>query len=56
MGFRTVSSRDTISADGKFLRVDGEPFLIRGVAYGTFAPREDGHQFPERSRSGVISR
>jgi len=34
-------------AAGKFLRVSGEDFLARGVAYGTFAPRTDGHQFPE---------
>jgi len=34
-------------AAGKFLRISGEDFLVRGVAYGTFAPRADGHQFPE---------
>jgi len=32
---------------GKFLQVHGEPFLVRGVAYGTFAPRLDGQLFPE---------
>jgi GT2 family glycosyltransferase len=48
VGIRTVEDRDTFSADGKFLRVGGEPFLIRGVAYGTFAPRDDGHHFPDR--------
>src|SRR5688572_11280111 len=36
------------TAAGKFLRVGDQPFLIRGVAYGSFAPRRDGHQFPER--------
>jgi GT2 family glycosyltransferase len=35
------------TAAGKFLRVGDQPFLIRGVAYGSFAPRRDGHQFPE---------
>ena len=35
--------------DGKFLRVAGERFLVRGVSYGTFAPRYDGQQFPERA-------
>ena len=35
--------------DGKFLRVAGERFLVRGVSYGTFAPRHDGQQFPERA-------
>jgi GT2 family glycosyltransferase len=47
MGIRTVTSRDPVRADGKFLRANGEPFLVRGVAYGTFAPRTDGHLFPE---------
>ena len=42
MGIRTVTSCDPVRAEGKFLRVNGEPFLVRGVAYGTFAPREDG--------------
>ena len=31
---------------GKFLRVGAERFLIKGVAYGTFAPDADGYQFP----------
>jgi GT2 family glycosyltransferase len=35
------------ASSGKFTYVDGQPFLIRGVAYGSFAPREDGHEFPE---------
>ncbi|MEQ1855152.1 MAG: glycosyltransferase [Longimicrobiales bacterium] len=36
--------------DGKFLEVDGRRFLIKGVAYGTFAPGEDGAQFPRTDR------
>jgi hypothetical protein len=28
--------------DGKFLRVDGERFYVRGVTYGTFAETELG--------------
>jgi GT2 family glycosyltransferase len=35
---------------GKFLRVDGTLFLIRGASYGTFAPRHDGHQYPEHAQ------
>jgi GT2 family glycosyltransferase/DNA-binding beta-propeller fold protein YncE len=35
---------------GKFLNVDGERFLIRGVSYGTFAPDEAGIQFPGPDR------
>jgi GT2 family glycosyltransferase len=37
-------------ASGKFLRVGREHFLVRGVAYGSFAPRADGHPFPETER------
>jgi GT2 family glycosyltransferase len=43
----TVQRNYKTVAAGKFLRVSGEDFLVRGVAYGTFAPRADGHQFPE---------
>ena len=32
--------------DGKFLAVDGRRFLVKGVAYGTFAPDSEGAQFP----------
>ena len=35
---------------GKFLTVDGERHLVRGVAYGTFAPDQDGVQFPPADR------
>src|SRR5262245_34359342 len=38
--------------DGKFLEVDGSRFLIKGVAYGTFAPGPDGAQFPPAARIG----
>ena len=34
--------------DGKFLRVDGGRFWVKGVTYGTFAPDAHGHQFPVR--------
>ena len=36
--------------DGKFLAVDGRRFLVKGVAYGTFAPDADGAQFPSATR------
>jgi len=32
--------------DGKFLKAGAERFLVKGVAYGTFAPDADGYQFP----------
>ncbi len=35
---------------GKFLELDGRRFLVRGVAYGTFAPDEKGLQFPTETR------
>ncbi len=37
---------------GKFLHVGGERFLLRGIAYGTFAPHPaaDGDQFPPADR------
>jgi GT2 family glycosyltransferase/sugar lactone lactonase YvrE len=39
-----------IIADGKFLQVGCERFLIKGVTYGTFAPDASGHQFPSSER------
>jgi len=35
---------------GKFVNVDGRRFLIRGVAYGTFAPDAEGGQFPAHAQ------
>ncbi|HTI38678.1 MAG TPA: glycosyltransferase [Vicinamibacterales bacterium] len=39
-----------VKVDGKFLREGTSRFLVKGVTYGTFAPREDGLQFPTRDR------
>ena len=36
--------------DGKFLEIDGRRFLVKGVAYGTFAPNREGAQFPATQR------
>jgi GT2 family glycosyltransferase/DNA-binding beta-propeller fold protein YncE len=36
-----------VRVDGKFLEVDGRRFLVKGVAYGTFAPDAGGAQFPD---------
>jgi len=41
---------DRIAADGKFLRVGDERYLVKGVTYGTFAPDDHGHQFPSPSQ------
>jgi len=35
---------------GKFLEVAGARFLVKGVAYGTFAPDAQGVQFPDPAR------
>jgi glycosyltransferase involved in cell wall biosynthesis len=32
--------------DGKFLRVNGKRFLVKGVTYGSFAANESGEPFP----------
>ena len=44
------SPTSRVRVDGKFFAVGDERFAFRGVTYGTFAPREDGAQFPERRR------
>jgi GT2 family glycosyltransferase len=46
-GISPIAEAPRAQSDGKFLRVDGSVFLIRGASYGTFAPRQDAHQFPE---------
>jgi O-antigen biosynthesis protein len=37
-----------VIADGKHLSLDGRPFRVRGVTYGGFRTRLDGHRYPER--------
>jgi cellulose synthase/poly-beta-1,6-N-acetylglucosamine synthase-like glycosyltransferase len=40
-----------IEVDGKFFARGGRRFAVRGVTYGTFAPRQrDGERFPPRSQ------
>src|SRR5262245_9154067 len=45
---RAVASR--VGVDGRFLVLDGRPFRVRGVTYGSFLPRDDGEPFPEAAR------
>ncbi|MBO0681962.1 MAG: glycosyltransferase [Candidatus Dormibacteraeota bacterium] len=45
---RLGSSR--VTTDGKFLSLDDRVFRVRGVTYGSFAPRGDGAYFPETDR------
>jgi GT2 family glycosyltransferase len=40
----------TPAVAGKFLEVNGQRILIKGVSYGTFAPNSDGLLFPEVTR------
>ena len=44
------SSQARASADGKFLQIGEERFLVKGVTYGTFAPDAQGYQFPPAAR------
>ena len=39
-----------VVGDGKFLRLDGQKFYIKGFSYGTFARNSRGDQLPERER------
>lgn len=45
---RPTSSRVTV--DGKHLSLEGAPFRVRGVTYGTFGARADGALYPEPER------
>lgn len=46
----TGESSSRVAVDGKQFAVGGARFDFRGVTYGTFAPRSDGHQFPTRDQ------
>jgi GT2 family glycosyltransferase/DNA-binding beta-propeller fold protein YncE len=39
-----------VRVSGKFLSIAGERYLVKGVAYGTFAPDAGGSQFPGAPR------
>jgi O-antigen biosynthesis protein len=43
-------SHGRVVGDGKFLSVDGAPFRVRAVTYGTFASRADGEPYPDPAR------
>ncbi len=46
-----VSSRPRVTVDGKFFRLGGKKFSVKGVTYGPFAPNERGEFFasPEQT-------
>lgn len=37
---------ERVTLDGKFLKTGNQRFFVKGVTYGTFAPQDDGTQFP----------
>lgn len=39
-----------LEVKGKFIHVDGNKFMMRGVTYGTFRPDACDNQFPEGSQ------
>ena len=39
-----------LKSAGKFIRIAGRRFLVKGVSYGTFAPNAQGWQFPPPDR------
>jgi glycosyltransferase involved in cell wall biosynthesis len=39
-----------VSVDGKHLELEGRPYRVRGVTYGSFLPRLDGELFPDPSQ------
>ena len=45
-----IASFDRPVVSGKFLRLAGQQFLVKGVSYGTFAPDADGQLFPPLAR------
>jgi O-antigen biosynthesis protein len=40
------ASKARVQVDGKFLRVNGRRFWIKGVTYGTFSHNEEGEPYP----------
>ncbi len=40
------ASTARVTTEGKFLRAGDERLFVKGVTYGTFAPDQDGYQFP----------
>jgi O-antigen biosynthesis protein len=40
-----LSSPSRVIVDGKFFRLGGRKFYLKGITYGPFAPHSDGHNF-----------
>src|SRR5579862_7257163 len=41
---------DRVYRDGKFFRLGGEKFYVKGVTYGPFEPDRNGHPLPDREQ------
>ena len=49
-GQKTNDGRGRVCVDGKFLSLNDTRYTVRGVTYGTFAPRGDGALFPDTAQ------
>jgi glycosyltransferase involved in cell wall biosynthesis len=47
---RMASPPERPVAEGRFLKVKGQRFWVKGVTYGTFQSNADGEPYPERAR------
>lgn len=45
--------RGRVAVDGRFFRLDGDRFWVKGVTYGTFAPDEQGSPYPDRQQAAA---
>jgi O-antigen biosynthesis protein len=45
-----VSPHERPVTEGRFLKVKGQRFWVKGVTYGTFQPNADGEPYPERAK------
>ncbi len=45
-----MDSHQRVTADGKFFRLNGEKWYVKGFSYGPFAPNSAGEHLPERHR------
>lgn len=50
---RDAAIRGRVVTDGKFFRLDGRKFLVKGVSYGPFAAKDGGPPYPDRARAGA---
>ena len=47
----TTDSQPRIVVDGKFFRLAGRKFFVKGVTYGPFAPDAEGYTFPSKEQT-----